>query len=245
MERLVEYRFKISGFTPKTLPLQRLATYLDCLSEILGAGDNMHLLRIETSSAMPVIGILERESLKTERRLWAIKSGGGPIAAKRAYQSLDRALSEDSANGALVGPMGVLMEFPGSSRPKPAPPLGPIEDEATVDGEVVQISGRDESISVYLRKDRHEQICTGTRAQGRELARYMFTYVRVFGIGAWIRDADGHWELQDMTIQRFVPQSDAKFSSTIQKLHSIDSARVRECGDPTEFLEDLRRGGIQ
>lgn len=245
MERLVEYQFEISGFTPETLPLRRLATYLDFLGELLGAGENMHLLRIEHSNAKPIIGIAERDSVRTERRLLAVRSGSGPIAAKRAYEALDTALSDDSASAVLTGPIGKIIEFPGSRRPKPATPLGPIEDEATVDGEVVQISGRDESISVYLRRDRHEQICTGTRAQGRELARHMFNHVRVFGTGAWIRNADGRWELQDVTIQRFVPLSDATFSSTIQKLHSIDSAQVTESGDPTTFLESLRRGGIR
>src|SRR5579871_6621329 len=106
MPRLVEYRFKINGVTPETLPLSRVAMYLSYLSDLLGSPEQLHLLKIEKSSAVPVIGIHERESVKTERRLFALRSGGGPISAKRAFQSLDEALAEDSANAVFTGPPG-------------------------------------------------------------------------------------------------------------------------------------------
>jgi hypothetical protein len=245
MPRLVEYRFKISNLAPETLPLGRLATYLDYLNDLIGVGDNIHLLKIEKSSAVPVLGILERESIKAERRLFAVRSGGGPISARRAFQDLDTALAEDSASGILVGPPGRILEFPGSKRPRPEPPLGPIKEEATIEGELVQMGGRDDSISVYLRKkDKHEQNCTATRAQGKDLARCMFSKVRVYGMGSWLRHSSGQWELQDIIIERFVPLKEESFSATIKRLHAVKSA-AEECEDPTQFLESLRNEKVR
>jgi hypothetical protein len=238
---LSEYRLQINGVTPETLPLLRLADYLKSLTDILGGNsDKLHLVRMEKSSAVPVIGIESQEAIKTERRILGLKTGAGSANARRGFDQLNAALAEHGYSAVLKGPAGKLIEFPGKKQPKQEPSAGPVTDEAIVDGEVVQISGRDETISVYIRRERQEQICTGSRAQGKDLAKFLFSDVRIFGIGQWTRNPEGKWELEDVKIKDFAPLCKEKLSDTIERLHSIKSEAVAAIPDPMKFIADLR-----
>jgi hypothetical protein len=51
-----ELRWKIDGkYTAETMPLARLAEYLRELATMLGESKGLHLLKVETSSAVPIL----------------------------------------------------------------------------------------------------------------------------------------------------------------------------------------------
>ena len=52
--------------------------------------------------------------------------------------------------GRIIRGTARLIEFPGRTR-HVEEKLGPIEQPGTLDGEVIQIGGRDETINVHLR----------------------------------------------------------------------------------------------
>ena len=47
-----EYRFRIDGFTPDTLPMARLAEYIADLAVIFGEKELVHFVGIEKGSAI-------------------------------------------------------------------------------------------------------------------------------------------------------------------------------------------------
>ena len=55
--RAVELRFKINAYSPTTMPMVRLARYLDNLATVLGETNSVHLVSVEEGSTVPVLTV--------------------------------------------------------------------------------------------------------------------------------------------------------------------------------------------
>lgn len=111
----VELRFEIKAYTPRTMPLERLARYLSNLAIILGEAKSVHLVRIEAGSTVPVLAV-DWESLpKVRKRAHEIRSDEGSSEARAARRAIERDLAEDNAPfGDLLDHQGArLLRFPG------------------------------------------------------------------------------------------------------------------------------------
>lgn len=94
-------------------------------------------------------------------------------AAVKAFQSLDNLLAEDNAVGRIVHRSAKLIEFLGRTRVVEHS-IGPVEQAGTLDGEIIQIGGRDETINVHLKAGDDVVHCITTKAMARRLAHHMF-----------------------------------------------------------------------
>jgi hypothetical protein len=231
-----EYRFEIQDLTPLTFSMGRLKDYIDPLLELFGYENNIHLMRIDEGSAVPCI--LADASIVTilERRFLAAKTGSGHKKVYRAIEDLNELLAEDHTSAVLVSPFqGNVIEFPGIKRAVD-PLIGPITQHDNIQGEIVQIGGRDETISVHVRDDKETHICTTTREMGRELAQHLFQHVRLFGTAKWIRQANGKWKLITFTIEApAIPLSNSGLKAALQELREL----VPEGVDASKYLHDL------
>ena len=55
--RPVQLRFKIGAYSPATMPMARLARYLDNLATVLGEPSSVHLVSVEDGSTVPVVAV--------------------------------------------------------------------------------------------------------------------------------------------------------------------------------------------
>jgi len=236
-----EYRFKIDDFTPLTLPMGRLTEYLQELVKLFGNRDYVHLIRVEEGSAAPLMIVDDQAVPKVERRMLSVKTGSGPSEASRAFQSIDDKLAEDNTGARITsGSSGLtLVEFPGKNRLL-TKPIRSVRETGTLDGEVIMIGGRDETISVHLRTGDQIYICTASRVQGRAIAKYLFDdHIRVYGVGAWTRSAEGFWKLESFTVDSFVPLRTEGLGLIVKELRSITSPDLTAVEDPIRFLSEL------
>lgn len=216
-----EFRFEIDGFTPTTLSMRRLQDYIPHLVEIFGNQDDVHLLRVEDGSATPCIFAKQRVLTRVERRLLAIKTGHGSRKSYRAMDSINELLVEDDTSAVLKSPhFGIVIEFPGNKQSK-EPIFGPISETGDLQGELFQVGGRDQTISIYLRSEGEIYICTGTREQGRQISEHLFKSVRVFGDGKWMRGKTGRWKLVSFILKDFRPLSETTLSQAIGSLRDL------------------------
>lgn len=124
---------------------------------------------------------------KVRRRVDEVLYGNGPKAAVKAYQSLDSRLAEDNGVGRLIHRSAKLIDFPGRIRVVERN-IGPIEQAGALDGEIIQIGGRDETINIHLKVGDDVVHCITTKALARRLAHHMFgPPVRLSGVGMWSR----------------------------------------------------------
>jgi hypothetical protein len=216
-----EFKFEIEDLTPTTLSMRRLQDYLPHLVEIFGSEDDVHLLRVDEGSATPCIYAKPRVVQRVQRRLVRIKSGSGSRKSYRAMDCLNELLAEDHTSAVLHSPyFGIKIEFPGSKQAKD-PVVGPIAEATELQGELIQIGGRDESISLYLRHEDEILICTASRDQGRSISEHLFRQVRISGVGRWMRSETGKWKMVNFTMATFKPLHAGGLMKAIEQLRAL------------------------
>lgn len=150
-----EYTFRIDVFTPDTLSMARLASYMAGLAGLLGYEDRTHFVRLDFGSACVVARVEDQNVPKVRKRLEVVE---GPDAAPdviKAFKLLDSLLAEDNAVGEVISPEGaVIVPFPGRTRPKPLT-FPAFRQDGSLDGQIVSIwrQGQDRSCDTPRRRD--------------------------------------------------------------------------------------------
>jgi hypothetical protein len=233
-----EFLFEID-IPARKLPMARLAEYVKDLAVMLGQEDHVHLVEIRESSTVLVPFVDDIAFQKVQKQVIAIRNGSAPQKAMTTYAAINNRLSDDSASAVLRGAYGAVVQFPGNTNKPVSLDLGPVIEPDSIDGEIIQIGGRDETISVYIR-DKHETpvICTTTRDKGRSLAQLIFQQVRVTGQATWIR-ANNKWKRTQFHIDSWAPLAESSLESTIQQLRNVPTPNIDNI-DPFAILAEIR-----
>jgi hypothetical protein len=241
MPEIGEYKFAIDAFTPLTLPMKRLYDYLADLIDLFAYESNVHFLRVDEGSAAPSIYVDQSVIHRVETRLYAVASSTASGRAMEAFAALNEKLAEDNAVAELTGRTGRILYFPGRERVI-SPEVGPIVEIGVVEGEIIQIGGRDDSISVYVRDGEQIKICTTTREKGREIAaEHLFRKVRIHGTATWKRTKESLWKQVRFNIVSVVPIKTDSLSKVVSNLRSIHVPELEEIEDPIKFLDEINR----
>lgn len=241
----MEYRFTIAdSITPETLPMERLAEYVAALAKLLGERENVHFRSIEAGSAVLLAAIDPPAEPKVRERVLAVRNGGGPSDARKAFADLDEMLRKDNATGALSdGPGDVVIPFPGRNRPEPLV-YGPFREDGTIDGQLIRVGGRDETVPVHLRDGaiiHTGLVCTPEIA--RRIAPHLYgPTLRVHGTGTWIRTGAGVWELRSFRISEFEILDDAPLLTVVGNLRQVKGSGWSNVPDPVRTLLAERHG---
>lgn len=242
MPKIVEYRFKIDAYSPDTIPMSRLADYLGHLADMLGQKDNVHLLRLEGGSTVPVVAVEWEAAPKVDRRVMDVKNNDGPAEAIKARQTLEKLLIEDNASAELLNPSGGRILYFHGRRLAGQPEYGPFKQETTLDGFVILIGGENDPVPVHLRNGELDYNCRASRAIAKTLAPYMFdTKLRAFGAATWFRNELGRWELRRFLIEKITPLKSEPLSRAVDRLRDIQ-AEWKTHDDPLTELDEIRRG---
>jgi hypothetical protein len=237
-----EFKFKIEAYTPTTMPLSRLTEYLKDLIEIFGEDKSTHLIRIEESSCAPVFLVDPEAVPKVEHRFQEIEQNTAPANVLSAVEKINRKLRMDGTNAAMVGPSGDnVIYFPGAERESLEYALN---QPGTLDGVPIVVGGTKDYVPVHLEgRGGKQYICTAHRDIAKEIAKFIFTtVVRVEGVGRWLRNAEGEWELQSFKVGTFkalAKLSDISLSESLEEMRQIP-AKWKELEDPIGDLTRLR-----
>jgi hypothetical protein len=237
-----EYRFEIDAFTPETIPLSRLSQYLGDIARMMGQETNVHLLKVERGSTVPVIGVDWEAEPKVQERLRAVRFNDGPAEARRAYKEINKRLIEDNANGALIDPSkNEVIRFPGRDGAN-QPEIGPISQAGVFQGTPIKIGGENDPVPVHLEDGDVKHIVWAPRRIAKQIAPHLFTStLRVEGTGRWQRNRMGEWEMLSFHANAFqvIPEND--FKTGVSVLRAIPAA-WKDRDDPLADLMALRTG---
>lgn len=241
-----EYRFHIeNSYTPETLPMDRLAEYMAAYARLLGETANVHFQGVETGSAILVAAVDEPAQPKVQDRVRSLQRGSAPKDAVKAFDELDEMLRKDNATGELSGNDGaVILPFPGRTRPEPLV-FGPIRQEGSLEGQVIRVGGKDDTIPVHLRDGAiiHSGL-NATADLARKIAQHLLgPTLRVHGSGTWYREADGSWVLKSFKITDFEVLGDEPLEDVVASLRKIKGSTWNEVPDPVRALLEDRHGG--
>jgi len=242
MDTRERLHFRIDSFTPDTLPMARLAEYLAHLSALYGQNDSVHFERLRKGSAIVQVTIEEPAFPKVFQRLQSVRTGDPDPEAQKAFRSIDKLLRADNAVGVITrGGKAKILEFPGRKLPV-ADPIT-IYQPTTLDGVVIRIGGRDDTIPAAVRDLEGTVYKCEIRgvAQAKELSRYFLAEtLRLSGNGKWSRTSAGNWELESLVIQSFEVLDEAKLHDVIEALRKVKNNAWGETGDPVSVWKKMR-----
>ena len=134
-----------------------------------------------------------------------------------------------------------FLAFPGRDRPK-ALSYGPFTQERSLDGLLISVSGKDDTIPLRLQNgDTTYSNCDTTRAIARDLGKHLFEPIRVHGTGKWLRDRDGTWTLIRFRVHRFDVLAKDSLRESVAALRAVPGSGWNDIADPLAELDDLRR----
>jgi hypothetical protein len=232
-------KFIIDGYTPLTLPIGKLAEYLKNFAALVGPNSEVHFEKVGKGSAA-LVSVAPQEIVPEVRaRLAAAESGSGPVDAVRGFSGIRALLYQDQKTGRIKEGRHKILEFP---KPQ-APQYGPVTEEGTLEGILIKIGGRDETVPVHLQDGGRYYKCVTTRAKARELAPYLFgNPIRVFGKSKWIRTESGAWELAEFKIADFEPLNNDEIQQVLERMRQIPGSGWDKIADPLGELEKIRKG---
>lgn len=232
-------RFVIDGFTPLTIPIGRLAEYLRQFANLVGPNSDVRFLKVGKGSAALENVVPEEKFIETRFRIVSAKVGAGPSEANKAFAGIRELLSEDGKTGRIKEGRHSLLEFPRIEVPQ----FPPVTEEGTLEGMLIKIGGRDDSVPVHIQDGKNYYNCQTTREKARELAPYLFGKpIRVCGRGRWIRSEIGNWELDRFQINQFEELNDDEIKDVLARMRLAEGSGWDAIADPLAELDRIRRG---
>jgi hypothetical protein len=241
----VEYVFSIDVFTPTTLPMGRLAQYLAELAKLIGHQEHTHFLRVELGSAQLVHTVEAVDAPKVETRLNGVRAGDAPKDALNAQRALEDLLANDNAVATLVeiATGRVVVPFQGRNRPKPVA-FPPFRENATIDGQIVNIGGRDASAHATLQDgDTFHTGISMDRELARQLAPLLYgMIIRLHGSGRFERIPGGVWKMTEFRVEGWEKLDPKPLSDVLTGLRNVDDNGLMD-HDAYHSIAAMQHGG--
>lgn len=244
MADLREYRLKIDGYSPDTMPMKSLVEYLADIATLFGQESSVHLVKIEASSVSPVVLVDWDAEVKVLDRVNTAKRGEGPEEPIRAIENINARLRSDNTSALLLNPNKKnVIEFPGIKFQPVKPVEWPsINQSATLFGVPIAVGGKNDPVPVHLQDGLTELHLHADRAKAKAIAQFLFsTVIKVIGRGRWRKSSGESWILERFTIDEFEPVKLANMDEALAQLRGIDSAWKRS-EDPLSELDAIRNG---
>ncbi|MCW3687440.1 hypothetical protein UE94_005045 [Burkholderia cenocepacia] len=243
MDAKERLNFRIDSFTPETLPMARLAQYLAQLSQLYGSDDSVHFEKLRHGSAIVQVTVEEPAFPKVYQRIQSVRTGDPEPEAHKAFRAIDKMLRSDNAVGTITRSSGKakILEFPGRKLPVVDPIT--IYQPTSVDGVVIRIGGRDDTIPVSVRDAEGKIVNCEIRgiAQAKDLSKhFMAETLRLSGNGKWNRSPNGDWTLEALVIQSFDVVDDVPLDDVLAELRAVRNNGWASTEDPIDAWKKMR-----
>lgn len=226
-----KYRFRIGAYSPKTMPLGRLLTYLKQFEKLFSNPDKVHLLSVEKGSAMPAFyvesdfeHVFEEDAIKASKGL-------GNETQNAAYREINFLAGEDNTTAKIEGPDGAeIVPFPGVSRPIEKEPniIEGIKERTTIFATPFKLgkpTPKGNQYQVWL-----TDLKTGltipkafTDADiGIRMGAFLEQEISVNGVAQYSRSESGVWSVARFDITGFEPFKVRKSADTFKALKNVD-----------------------
>ncbi len=240
MEMGEQYEFHIDAFSPANMPMARLAEYMADFADLLGYKEHVHFDALREGSAAIACHAEPVSARKVRMRLEEVRYGTAPKEAMKACREIDDKLREDNATGWICAGGARVIQFPGRNAAVEAT-LGPIIQTDALDGEIIQVGGRDETINVHVRAGKQIYHCITSKPLARQLAAHIFgSPVRLKGKASWARSESGVWTLRRFEIESFYVLDETPIGRLFESLRLRMTPPEGGRQNPADLVRELR-----
>ncbi len=235
----------IKAYSPKTIPMGRLAKYMQAFAAMLGNEHGVHFDQLKPGSTQLVSRIDREEIPKVDEQLERVRRREAGQDALKAWNEIDRLLADDNATGYVYegeSPTAQIIEFPGVKRPKPVK-YGPFTQEGSIDGILISVTGADQTIHLQLQNGELKYTGIETdRETARRLGHHLFEPIRLHGSGRWMREEDGIWTLKRFRVATFAILKNHDLAEAVEDMRAAQGSHWAEMDEPIAALDELRDG---
>lgn len=236
------FRLRVTAYTPDSIPLARLAEYMEGLAALMGSQAQVHFGGLTKGSTV-INAQVEPESVqRVESRLRNARTPNAPRDAVKALTRLEALMRQDNARGTLSLGGERLIKFLGIDAVV-VERVGPIREATSIQGQVMRVGGKDRTLHALLVSQDGEEykVTTTSREQAKAVAAHLFTVIRASGTGVWYRSDTGIWELDELRLEAFEPVSERTLEEAVAELRLIGDNGWAGVADPLAVLRDMRR----
>lgn len=225
--------------------MAKLAEYMADFAALLGKDHAVHFGGLSNGSTK-LAAVVEREDVpKVESRLGDLRRGSAAKEVMKVFEAIDNRLANDNATGRIYVEdqerSAELLAFPGRDRPK-ALTYGPFSQEGHLDGLLISVGGKDQTVSIRLQNgDVTYSSCDTNRTIARDLGKHLFEPIRIYGIGRWTREANGTWTLLRFKVQHFEVLKKDSLRDIVGALRGVKGSGWKEFDEPLAELAAMRQ----
>ncbi len=244
MDGYVLYDFRIDAWTPETLPMKRLSDYANELAKLFGSTTDVHLLKVRKGSAVSEIAVAANAQHAVAERLALVGTAQAPEELRQPYSKVNDFLREDGGSAVLKLKGGArVVAFPGCKTPLAEEVV--IHEAGTLDGVVIRVGGKDETVPVWLLGENDEKLqCNSSRQIAKELALHLFgSTVRVSGLGKWRRNSQRVWQLEQFDVKSWETLDGKPLEQMVTELREVPGNGWTELQDPQAEWRRIRGQG--
>jgi hypothetical protein len=240
MEDLEKFKFTVPGYSPETMPLDRLMEYLSQLSMVLGSPADLHLVGVEKGSTRPVLAMRHDVALRARHHAREVSQGGGSRRRRDAFDTIRRMVAQDGGKPAVLrAPRGqVILKFPSVDIGQDNV-IQSLRQPTSIEGKLVRIGGIGENAQLLIQELNGTVIagCTASRPVAQQMAHLIYQDVRVSGIGSWHRNEEGKWQVTRLHVQTFEALDESALEDVVAQLRAV---KVKWPEDTLEQLQAMR-----
>ena len=242
MKDRAEFFFKIDGWMPEEMPMERLAEYMKDIAQLLDSKQRVHVVGIKSGSVEMVMDVNESHKEEIKQRVCDAGQGIGRQRGIAARQRIDDRLYKDGKKGRLSCDGITILRFLG--RPiSPEAEVGLFEKEGSFDGRVISVGGGGDLARVQLLSGDDRINCRVARDMAKKLAEHLFEgELRVSGTGERFRNVEGKWKFKQFFITGFDKLDTTPLTTLVESLRSLPGNGWEELDDPWEELRREREG---
>lgn len=236
-----DFKLRVLGTTPDTIPLERLGKYMVEFAKLLGSASEPTFAGTMKQSASTMAKVRYPE--KALARI--VQSKNEPLSNPgRALERIQELIDDDKLPGAELQDRRDNVIYLFKSSPMETPVTQTLIQTATLDGIVVGLVGADDTMHLHLRDwmDRDIKVIVTDEAVAREmLQHFRGPTLRVSVNGVWKRTDHG-WipENNKAKVVGFEKLDDAPLDEIFKRFAAVPDNGWRQMSNPQAFLADLR-----
>jgi hypothetical protein len=222
---MTTFSLRIKGFTPDSLPLGRMGEYVSALAELIGDDVQASFERVTKGSAQLKVKIKDDDVDLVIKKMQLAPVSDEGSQVRRGYEKIQYLLSVDKTSAEFRPAKGaVILKFPGA--PKNIIRLATMKEMGEINGRIIKVGGRDDTIPVAIRTPEGVIInCNSSVEMARNLKKYLLEPIDIIlsGEGKWQRSEGGSWEIIDFKITGVSEIDFIGFSSELEKVRDLGS----------------------
>ncbi|CUH99728.1 hypothetical protein [Leisingera aquaemixtae] len=234
------YEFKIEGFKPDTMPFDRLVEYFGKLRAMFSNPAAVHLVGIREGSVANAFAIDQGKESDVLADLRQVQVGSASKSASKAYEEINRMLSEDGAEAVFTDKNGSnIVAFPGGIVEKPL--LRTAVGDIEICGNLYHLAGTPNSVKLRVETQEYGKVNADADFKlAIRLRGFLFEDVRLVGKGQWERGPDKAWRLGSLHVTDVHRLQKETLSQALKRLEGV---QIDWPDDPIGLMKAVREEG--